>query len=546
MSRIGQIAVPSPKQVWDKVDEGLSRDPREGVNLAMEACGRYATDPGRLALVIRHADGAAQRWTYADLDRQAAKAARVFARAGLRRGDRVATLLSRQVESWIIALAAWRSGLVHVPLFCGFGADALAYRLNTSGAQLVVVDHKWRPSLERAADLLEHDLDVLVVAGPVGGGLVAGDRNLWAELDQVPADGPQALTQAGDIATLMFTSGTAGEPKACQMPHGGVLAVLPFVRHAMGLSSRSLLFSTADPAWSYGLFTTGAVPMMLGVPRVVYSGDFDPHTWHRVIDEEGVTCIASAPAAYRRLSSALKQHGVPARLRMASAAGEPLSATVADEWQATGAPEIHDGYGLSEVGMVLGDLTDPPTGTQAGSLAGPIPGYEVLLIDPDGTEVSEGEQGLIAIRRPRYQLTVGYENAPEKWQARWVEDLFVTEDLACRGPDGRWRFVGRADDMIVTSGHNVAPVEVENALLRHPAVSDAAVVAAHDPQRGTVVRAVIVAAANAPSASDLVDQLRTEVISRVAPYAAPRLVDFVDSLPRTEVGKLRRAALRQP
>jgi acetyl-CoA synthetase len=540
----GSGGTAAPEQIWAEVEKGLSHDPRDGVNVAVEACSRHAVHTGRPALIIRHADGSSERWTFTELDRHAAKASRVFARAGLRSGDRVATLLSRQVESWIVALAAWRSGLVHVPLFCGFGADALAYRLNASGARLVVVDHQWRPSLEHARHLVERDVDVITVPGPTGSGLAAGDRSLWAELDQVAADGPETRTGPGDPATLMFTSGTSGEPKACVMTHGGVLALLPFVRYAMGLSSNSLLFSTADPAWSYGLFTTGAVPMMLGVPRVLYSGDFDPDAWQRVMAEEGVTCVASAPAAYRRLTASLQRRGVPPRLRLASAAGEPLGATVAHEWRATGAPAIHDGYGLSEVGMVLGDLADPPTGTEPGSLAGPIPGFEVLLVDPDGNEVTDGDQGLIAIRRPRYQLTAGYENAPDKWQARWIGNLFVTEDLARRDPDGRWRFVGRADDMIITSGHNVAPAEVESALLQHPAVAEAAVVAARDPHRGTVVRAVVVPAAGIIPSPRLADQLRSEVTSRVAHYAAPRIVDFVEALPRTEVGKLRRASLR--
>jgi acetyl-CoA synthetase len=211
---------------------------------------------------------------------------------------------------------------------------------------------------------------------------------------------------------------------------------------------------------------------------------------------------------------------------------------------ATGAPPILDGYGLSEVGMVLGDLAGPPSGTSAGTLAGPIPGFDVRLVDDLGADVEVGTVGRIAIRSPRYQLTVGYENAPELWASRWRDDIFLTDDLAQQTEEGRWRFVGRADDMIVTSGHNVSPAEVENALLRHPSVADAAVVAAHGGQRGIVVRAVIVVAANADPNQQLTEQLQAEVSTRVARYAVPKIVDYVPNLPRTETGKLRRSALR--
>jgi acetyl-CoA synthetase len=530
--------------VWDAVEHRLAGNPTGDFNLAAEACGRYAGDPSRLALTVRQADGTSQRWTYAELDRCAAKAARLFADAGLRRGDRIAALLSRQVESWIVALAAWRSGLTYVPLFGGFGGDALSFRLNTSGAKIVVVDRQYRDALESAFAGCSSSFHIVTVGEAGGFASVGFTRDFWTSLEAVSADGPRAKTVGSDIATLMFTSGTSGSPKACLMPHAGVVALLPFAIWAMGLRKDSVLFSTADPAWSYGLYTTGAAPMMMGVSRVMYSGPFDAAKWHRVMSEESVTAIASAPSAYSHLSKAFAERGVPPALELATAAGEPLGAALGAEWAATGAPAILDGYGLSELGMVLGDLADPPSGTSAGTLAGAIPGFDARLVDDRGADVEVGTVGRIAVRSPRYQLTVGYENFPEIWASRWRDDLFLTDDLAQQTDEGRWRFVGRADDMIVTSGHNVSPAEVENALLRHPSVAEAAVVAAHDTQRGTVVRAVVVVAANVETNQQLTEQLQAEVSSRVARYAVPRIVDYAHDLPRTETGKLRRSALR--
>lgn len=532
------------ERVWDEVEAGLSTDPAVELNTAREACGRYAGERGRLALVVRHADGRAERWTYAELDRACARAARVFSDAGLRRGDRVAGLLSRQVESWIVALAAWRGGLVYVPLFCGFGSDALAYRLAASRAALVVVDHRWRAGLEPALESLDGDPRILTVTDAAGRGLRPGDRDFHAELERAAPDGPAARTAGADPATLLFTSGTTGEPKSCVMPHSALLALMPFVRHSLGVGPADLLFTAADPGWAYGLYSTGAAPMALGVPRVLYSGDFDADAWWRVIREERVTCVAAAPSAYRRLLTPLERDGAaPPDLRASAAAGEPLDADTARRWAAGRAPAIRDGYGLSEVGMVLCDLVDGSS-PRPGTLGGPLPGFEARLLDPGGEPVAAGESGLIAVRRPRYQLSTGYENRPEAWAARWRGDEFVTEDRAVIHPDGRWRFLGRDDDMIVTSGYNVSPVEVERVLGDHPAVVEAAAVAAPGRRGGTVVRAVLVRAGDAPPEPELEDQLRAEVTRRVGAHASPRIFDYVDALPRNEVGKLQRVRLR--
>lgn len=526
---------------WSQVESRLLHDPCRRLNTAEEACSRWAAEPSRVALSVCEADGSVRHWTYAELDRLAARCAQVFASAGLVHGDRIAAVLSRQVESLIVALAAWRSGLIYVPLYCGFGADALVYRITTAGAGAVVVDHRWLETFTIARNQIDYDLRVYTVDGKPG-----PDQDLWAEIDHADADGPAADTTATDLATLMFTSGTSGRPKACEMPHGGLLSLVPFAWHTLGVGheTNELLFTTADPGWSYGLYTTGVVPMSLGVRRVIYTGDFDPVAWHRVMSAEGVTAITAAPSAYRRLTPEFAVRGVPGALQVASAAGEPLPAVTAADWEATGAPPIHDGYGLSEVGMPLGDLAVPESGTKPGSIAGPIPGFTVTLVNAEGEPVAEGEAGRIAVRRPPYQLSQGYENVPEQWAERWVGDHFVTEDIAAIGSDGRWRFVGRADDMIITSGMNVSPIEVETVLLEQAGVSEAAAVAAEDPVRGIVVRAVVVADTTAPDRDAHREQLRAAVKARVARHAAPRIIDFVDMLPRTEVGKLRRAALR--
>ncbi|MBC2639037.1 MULTISPECIES: AMP-binding protein [unclassified Rhodococcus (in: high G+C Gram-positive bacteria)] len=528
---------------WQDIEALLDRDPfGSDFNTAHEICTRYAADPSRVALTVRHDDGSVDRWTYRELDRLAAKAARVFARAGLKPGDRVGGLLTRQVESWITALAVWRSGLVYVPLFGGFAPDAIGLRLDAAAVRAIVVDQRYRPALAEAQ--ATHGLDPTVFV--VGGGAVRGnDKSFWAEVDRADADGPLATTAIGDTATLLFTSGTSGTPKACNMTHAAFVSVMPYVKSVLGATRDSVVFSTSDPAWAFGLYSTGAAVMALGVPRVMYSGRFVPEAWHRVIREEKATILTTAPAALRRLTATFAQDGVPPTLRAVAAAGEPLTAAVAAAWAETGAPAVRNGYGLSEVGMLLGDTqgTEPRSGP--GWMSATIPGFDTFLADRDGQPVAEDQPGLIAVRRPRHQMSSGYENAADLWADRWRGDVFLTEDRAVTDPEGRWQVLGRDDDMIIASGHNISPVEVENALLQHPAVADAAAVAYDDPIRGGVVRVVVVRADARDDDGDLVMQLKQHVAQRVGPYAAPKVVDFRPELPRTEVGKLRRAAVRE-
>ena len=211
-----------------------------------------------------------------DLAESSSRLATAWRHAGLRPGDRVTGLCGQQIEAYVGALAAWRSGLVYMPLFAGFGPQALAERLCSGEPSAVVVDHRFRQALESARALTDRDLVVYTVPDARGRGLIAGDRSFWAEIDRHVADSPALPMAAGDTATLIYTSGTTGAPKGCMIPHSALLTVQPFVRHVLALRPDDLLFTGADPGWSYGLYTTGAAVMALGHPRVIYSGPFDP------------------------------------------------------------------------------------------------------------------------------------------------------------------------------------------------------------------------------------------------------------------------------
>ncbi|MFI6367659.1 acyl-CoA synthetase [Nocardia sp. NPDC050630] len=532
---------------WAAVENRLDRPIEDGFNSAHEACDRWARDRARLAMIVRHPDGSGERWTFADLAEASRRLANALREAGLKRGDRLAGLLNQGVEAYICALAAWRSGMVYMPLFVGFGRDALAQRLNGGEPAAVVVDHRHRDTFEAARVSLTCDPVVYTVAGPKGRGPRPGDRSLWAEIDRYSDDHEMVETLVSDPATLIYTSGTTGAPKGCIQPHGMLLTLIPFVRHTFALQPHDMLFTGATPGWAYGLYTTGFAVMAQGSPRVVYTGDFDPAVWLSILNEERVTYMAAAPSAYRQLVKAAQRHGLPCQLRGATSAGEPLEAPLVEAWRALARQsgrdvgDIQDGYGQSEAAMVLANLAYPDEPVIPGALASTVPGFEVGLVDEDGNEQSE--QGIIALRKPRYLGSIGYRNAQQKWDARWRGDWFLTGDVARRDDKGRYWFVGRDDDLIVTSGYNVGPTEVENIILARPGVADAAVVAAPDQLRGAVVRAVVVADGTVPQTT-LTRDIQAAVKEGLGRHAYPRIVDFVETLPRTETGKIRRNVLR--
>jgi acetyl-CoA synthetase len=532
---------------WAVVESRLDQPIADGFNSAHEACDRWARDRARLAMIVRHPDGSSERWTFADMAVASRRLANALHEAGLQRGDRFAGLLNQGVEAYICALAAWRSGMVYMPLFVGFGPEALAQRLNGGEPTAIVVDHRYRDTFESARPLLTCDPAVYTVVGPKGRGLRVGDRSLWAEIERHSAVHEIVQTSVSEPATLIYTSGTTGAPKGCIQPHGMLVTLIPFVRHTFALQPQDMLFAGAGPGWAYGLYTTGLAVMAQGLPRVIYTGDFDPAVWLSIMDEERVTYMAAAPSAYRQIVASAQRYGLPRQLRGATSAGEPLDAPLVEAWRALGVQsgrelgDIQDGYGQSEAAMVLTNLSYSDEPVIPGALASVVPGFEVGLVDDDGNEQSD--RGIIALRNPRYLGSIGYLEAQEKWDARWRGEWFLTGDLARRDDKGRFWFVGRDDDLIVTSGYNVGPTEVENIVLAQPGVADAAVVAAPDPMRGAVVRAVVVADGSVPQ-STLARDIQAAVKERLGRHAYPRIVDFVEMLPRTETGKVRRNVLR--
>lgn len=529
---------------WESALRLLDWDASRRLNLAHEACDRWAADRGRVALIWVGRGGEARTLTYFDLARLSNRLANALRRLGIGRGDRVAALMPRVPETFVASLATWKLGAIFVPLFSAFGSEAIRHRLRASGTRALITEARYR---ELVAQGLHEDVPMIVVAGERGTGLRRGDLSFWAEVEAADPAFDTVETRAEEPSTLMFTSGTTGPPKGCVIPHASLVGLIPFVQHVLALEPGDLLWATADPGWSFGLFTTGTVPMALGFPRLVYEGDFDAQAWWQVAERFQVTHLTGAPTAYRSLVAAGDRPlaGRRLALRRATSAGEPLNPEPI-RWLAEHAGfEVYDAYGLTEVGMVTGNPRSIRHRLRVGSMGFPLPGYDVALLDEAGREAPVGEPGMLAVRRHPWFLSSTYWGMDGEWAARWQGEWFLSGDTAYRDAGGYLWFVGRHDDVVVTAGMNFGPFEVESVLVSHPAVAEAAVVGKPDPRRGQGIKAYIVLRPGEAESPELAAALQALVKERVGKHAWPREIEVVPALPRTESGKIQRAILRR-
>jgi acetyl-CoA synthetase len=485
-----------------------------------------------------HLDGSVTSVSGAELTALARQISAVLAGLGIGRGDRVAGLLSRRPETFAIAMAVWRLGALYVPLYSGFGGEALRVRLQDSAPAIVVTDAANRENLHGAAAPLTGVTVIDLDPDPV-----AGDVSMDALRDAVTAIPDPVATRASDPATLLYTSGSSGAPKGCLIPHHAIIGLRPYVECCLEAGPGSVIFSGADPGWAFGLLSTGMAPIAMGATRVMYEGRFDPAAWMAAARAVAATHLATAPTGYRGLVG-LPGDAFPSQLRVAVSAGEALDA-VTHRWftEHTGVM-IRDGYGLTEVGMVAGNLAAGSMGgsPEPGSFGVALPGYELALIGEDGERLPAAGEGRIAVADNGFLMGCGYRGREPEWDARMRDGWFVTEDLARRDDRGRMTYIGRADDVIVTAGYNVGPLEVEELLLALPGVREAACVGTPDARKGMAVTVFVVYDGDPPP--DLLDQVRPWIGKRIGWHAAPRQITVLDELPRTATGKLQRARLR--
>jgi len=536
--------------------DGLPRG--RGLNIAHEAVDRHAHGPlaDRVALRCIGRDATTRDLTYGELAVLTNRFANVLSTLGVEGGERVFLLLGRVPELYVAALGALKARAVVAPLFSAFGPEPVRQRMALgSGRVLVTTESLYRRKVEPIRDALPELHHVLLVGETsTPPGTLAYQELLDA------ADGSFEIppTDPEDMALLHFTSGTTGRPKGAVHVHGAVVAHHATGTLALDLHPDDVFWCTADPGWvtgtSYGIIS----PLTHGITSIVDEAEFDADRWYSLLERERVDVWYTAPTAIRMLMRAgaetARAHDL-SRLRFVASVGEPLNpqAVVWGE-EAFGLP-IHDNWWQTETGGIM-ISNFASMDIRPGSMGKPLPGVDAVILQRDDNgdvDVRDGEpqlvtepdvEGHLALRPGWPSMFRSYLNDPERYEKCFVGGWYVTGDLARRDADGYFWFIGRADDVIKSSGHLVGPVEVESVLMAHPAVVEAGVIGVPDPVAGEVIKAFVTLRSGfAPS-----EELRRDILGfarlRLGPAVAPRTIDFDDDLPKTRSGKIMRRLLR--
>lgn len=518
---------------------GLSGNLVDGINACVECCDRHV-DGDRLALLSISAQGAEHRISFAQLRERARQVAKLLVASGIGPGDTVAGLLPRTPELVATILGTFLAGAVYQPLFTAFGPKAIAHRLGISGAGLIVTDSANRAKLDDIDDCPR----IATVLAP-GEQARSGDIDFIREMARQAGTFAPVMRRGDDLFLMMATSGTTGLPKGVGVPLKALPAFAAYMRWAIDLREGDVFWNLADPGWAYGLYYGIIGPLLLGQATTLYEGGFTARSAIDLIGRCGITNLAGAPTAFRLLIAEGPEAAsvIKGRLRVVSSAGEPLNPEVIRWFAQNFGVTIHDHYGQTETGMVVNNHHGLRHAVRVGSAGLAMPGFRVAVLDGLGRELGASQAGTLAVDIARSPLMWfdGY------WQhdTQSIRDgYYRTGDTVEAEPDGSISFIGREDDVITSSGYRIGPFDVESALMEHPAVMEVGVIGVPDPERTELVKAFIVLnRGHAPSAN-LREVLSRHVKSRLSAHAYPRLIDFVDELPKTPSGKIQRFLLR--
>lgn len=521
-------------------------------NIAEVCCRRWAADAARIAIHYEDEAGASATLSYAELQQQANRLANVLRQLGVARGDRIAIVLAQRPQTAVANMACFQLGAVSMPLSTLFGPDALEYRLQNSQAMVAIADRAALDSLQQiraSCPTLQHI--IAIDCHP------AGSLN-WDDLmTQASPEFEIEATRASDPAILIYTSGTTGAPKGALLPHSAVIGNLPgFVASQDWFPQEGDVFwSPADWAWTGGLMDALLPTLYFGMPLVGYRGRFSAETAFYLMRKYGVTNTFLFPTALKLMMKAYPEprEQFDLKLRAIMSAGEAVGDTVFDWGRSALGITINEMFGQTEMNYLVGNShTKWPA--KPGSMGRPYPGHRVAVIDDDGHPLAAGMVGEVALHRTDIHGTpdpiffLEYWKNPQATRDKYSGDWCRTGDLASVDEDGYFWYQGRADDMFKAAGYRIGPGEIENCLLKHPAVLNAAVVPKPDSGRGNIVKAYVVLAAGvergAAAEKKLIAELQTHVRGKLAPYEYPKEIEFIDQLPMTTTGKLQRRVLR--
>jgi acetyl-CoA synthetase len=534
---------------WEDTLRALGWTSDGRVDLARTIVERHAGS-GRAALRWIGKTGAARTLGFHELARLSAQVAGWLRSRGLREGDRVAGFLPRVPETLAIMLGTWKAGGVYVPIFTGFGRDAIAFRLRDSGAKVLCTHSEYR---SRVPAPMPEGVAILTISasdepssGEGAAARVGGDADFHEAIASQLASAQPSERRRDDPAVILYTSGSTGPPKGVQIAANFLAAVHPWLIYGVDLRADDVFWPTGDPGWGYGLICY-MLALAMGVPVMCHEAAPSPEYALRRLHEDGVTNLATTPTLLRGIMAlpAESLRRWPVRLRAASSCGEPLNAEVVTFFRRHWGVTVMDHYGSSEFGLPVGNCGALDMEVRPGSMGLPLPGSTMAIIGDDGHEVASDTVGHIGMRpNPEGYYSLGYWGDVERTAAMSRGGWLTCGDLGRRDADGYFWFEGRADDVIKSAGYRIGPFEVESAILGHPAVAEAAVVGVPDALRGQIVKAFVVLRAGHAASPALREEIVELVRTRVGRHQYPREIEFVPALPKTETGKIQRFLLR--
>ncbi len=531
---------------YDDVRKALRWQIPEYFNMGVDVCDKHAdATPDKTALIIEDEDGDVIQYSFMALKRLSNKLANLFVSKGLKPGDRVAILLSQSVETGIAHIAAWKAGLISIPMFTLFGEDALEFRLSDSGARVLITDAENLPKIEAIRDKLPALEHILLT----GKGDFSGDGpiSLWGALDKASDNFTPLNTHSEDPGLIIYTSGTTGNPKGALHAHRTLLGHLPGVEfpHEFFPQPDDLMWTPADWAWIGGLMNVLMASWHHGVPVLAQRArKYDPEKALALMARHRVRNTFMPPTALRLMQQIENPKQLfGCELRTVTCAGEPMGADLL-EWgrQALGVT-FNEYYGQTECNLVVANCAELMD-VKPGSMGRAVPGHDVEIIDEDGNILPTDTTGAIAIRSPDPVMFLKYWNNEEATKNKFNGDWLLTGDLGTKDADGYLWFVGRDDDVISSAGYRIGPGEIEDCIGKHPAVSLVAVVGVPDPLRTEAIKAFVLLRDGNNASPDLENDIRDFVKTRLSPHEYPRHIEFVEDLPMTATGKIKRKILR--
>jgi acetyl-CoA synthetase len=533
-----------PGKTYKEVYESFRWEIPVCYNIGVDICDKWAHQRYRLALIYEDEKGGIEKYTFWDLKVLSNRLANGLTAHGIGRGDRVGILLPQCPETAISHIAIYKVGAIAIPLFTLFGTDALQYRLSNAEAKALITDAANLPKVMEIRENLP-DLKTVIVAGDERPEGVIGFSGL---VEKGSRDFAPVETRAEDPALIIYTSGTTGPPKGALHAHRTLLGHLPGVEFPHNFFPREddLFWTPADWAWIGGLIDVLFPSWHHGIPVVARRfRKFDPEEAYHLLAKYGVRNAFMPPTALkmmRQVKDPRSRHDF--HMRSIGSGGETLGEELLAWGREVVGLTINEFYGQTECNLVVGSCSEVME-NRAGSMGLPVPGHTVDVVDDTGQVLPPDTVGEVAIRRPDPVMFLEYWKNPKATEEKYVGDWLLTGDLAKKGEDGYFWFVGRKDDVITSSGYRIGPSEIEDCIMKHPAVGMVAVVGSPDEVRTEVVKAFVVLKPEVSPSAAVEEEIRRFVKVRLAAHEYPREIEFVSELPMTATGKIMRKELKR-